>query len=282
MTTAYDWTGRIGDVWADEWRRTDRSFAALTHHLNAAILAAAAPDTRTILDIGCGAGETALAIAQARPDAQVTGVDLSPNLVALAKTRAALSPNAQFICADATVAAADHAPVDLYASRHGVMFFHDPIAAFTAFWAAAAPGAAFVFSSFAERTANPWATETIGGTVSDPGAPTPGPFAFADPAHVASILAASGWYAEEPRRVAFAYRAGAGVDPVADAVDYFRRIGPAASLIRDASPDDRACHVARLTQVCENHRDGAVVDFPAAAWIWTARKPAAAQGDPRS
>ena len=274
MTTGFDWTGRIGDVWAEEWRRTDRSFANLTPHLNAAILAAAVPQTAKVIDIGCGAGATTLATAQALPNATVTGIDLSPNLIETARQRAADQGNAQFECADITVAATHHAPVDLYVSRHGVMFFADPVAAFATLAAAAAPNATVVFSCFAERAANRWATETIAATGGDADAPAttaPGPFAFADPSHVAAILANAGWHPAPPSRIDFAYRAGGGPDPVTDAVDYFRRIGPAASAIRNAAPAERARHIARLTQVCDRHRVGDTVEFPAVAWIWTAR-----------
>ena len=281
MTTGFDWTGRIGDVWAEEWRRTDRSFAILTQHLNAAILAAASPQTAKVIDIGCGAGATTLATAQALPNATVTGIDLSPTLIETARQRAADQTNTQFECADVTAVATDHAQVDLYASRHGVMFFADPVAAFAALARAASPGAALVFSCFAERAANAWAVETIAATGGDTAAPesaAPGPFAFSDSAHVAAILDAAGWQTSQPQRIDFAYRAGQGADPVADAVDYFRRIGPAASRIRDATSEDRALHIARLTEVCDRHRIGDAVEFPAVAWIWTARTPGTAQG----
>ena len=285
MTTAYDWTGKIGDVWAEEWRRTDRSFTNLTPHLDAAILAATTPQTRKIIDIGCGAGATTLATAQALPNATVTGIDLSPTLIEIARHRAETQTNARFECADITVAAPNHGPTDLYVSRHGVMFFADPTAPFATLAAAAAPDASLVFSCFAERAANAWATETVTATGGDPNAPAstaPGPFAFADPTYVAEILATAGWNAAPPQRLNFAYRAGEGAycaagpaaDPVADAVDYFRRIGPAASAIRDAAPEERERHIARLTDICARHSDGDTVEFPAVAWIWTARKSA--------
>jgi SAM-dependent methyltransferase len=275
MTTAYDWTGRIGDVWAAEWRRTDRSFTNLTPYLNAAILAAATSRTRKIIDIGCGAGATTLATAQALPNATVTGIDLSPTLIEIARHLAETQTSASFECVDITVAAPNHAPTDLYVSRHGVMFFADPVMAFATLAKAAAPDAKLVFSCFAERAANRWATETItatGGNVDAPATTAPGPFAFADSTYVATILESAGWEAAPPQRIDFAYRAGEGTDSVADAVDYFRRIGPAASAIRDAAPEERDRHIARLTQVCERHGNGDMVEFPAAAWIWTARK----------
>ena len=278
MTNSTDWTGRIGDVWAAEWRRTDRSFGGLAPSLDAAIVAAATiSHPRTIVDIGCGAGATSLATARAVPDAQIVGIDLSATLIATAERRALdqAQANVRFVRDDVVRAAIRHAPVDLYVSRHGVMFFADPVAAFTELAGAARSGATIVFSCFADRAANRWATETIAAVGGSPDAPqpeAPGPFAFADPVRVGAILARSGWQAGPPTRADFAYRAGEGADAVADAVDYLSRIGPAASAIRDAPLEERARHIARLTQVCDRNGNGETVEFPAAAWIWTARK----------
>ncbi len=282
MTSDRDWTGRVGDIWATEWRRTDRSFEGLAPVLNAAILAAAGPQTRTIVDIGCGAGATSLASAQALPDGQVIGIDLSPKLIAVANHRAGHLTNVAFHCADVASAVVMHAPVDLYVSRHGVMFFADPVAAFAQLAEAAAPGAALVFSCFAERAANRWAVETVAGA-DDASGPTgamtaPGPFAFADPAYVVEILKQAGWRATTPQRVEFAYRAGGGADPVADAVDYLSRIGPAASRIRDTHGAEREQALARLTSACVYRLAGDAVEFPAAAWIWTAHAARDSQG----
>lgn len=274
---ASDWIGPVGDVWAAEWQRTDRSFAGLTPHLNAAILAAATPDIRTILDIGCGAGVTAIAAADALPSAKITGIDLSPSLIAIARERAADRTNLDFVTADVVAAAAKHRP-DLYISRHGVMFFDDPLSAFTQLRAAAAPGARIVFSCFADRAANLWAVESavaVGADGSASQATAPGPFAFSDQARVAAILTGAGWLTATAQRIDFPYVAGEGADPVADAVDFFTRIGPAAAVLRAASPEDRGSRIANLVAVCERYRNGDVVEFPASAWIWTAHAPAA-------
>lgn len=292
MTEAHDWTHRVGDIWASEWVRTDRSFASLSVQLNAAITAASGPNPQTVVDIGCGAGGTSLAIHHAFPDAHIVGIDLSHRLVDVAGARASIVDRPDrltFVCADVAAAVSDCAPVDLFMSRHGVMFFSDPIAAFRALADAAAPAASLVFSCFADRAQNCWATETVaaaGGETPSSASPAPsgpmppesiapGPFAFADAARVDAILVAAGWQTAPPRHVPFAYRAGEGDDPVADAVDYFSRIGPAASLIRDAPIEQRSDRIARLAAVCERYRIGNVVEFPAAAWIWTVRKPSA-------
>ena len=282
MTSDRDWTGRVGDIWATEWRRTDRSFEGLAPVLNAAILAAAGPQTRKIVDIGWGAGATSLASAQALPDRQVIGIDLSPKLIAVANHRAGHLTNVAFHCADVAAGVETHAPIDLYVSRHGVMFFADPVAAFAQLAEAAAPGAALVFSCFAERAANRWAVEIIAGAddASGPtgGANAPGPFAFAQTDYVAALLAQAGWRATTPQRVDFGYRAGGGADPVADAVDYLSRIGPAASRIRDTHGAEREQALARLTSACVDRLAGDAVEFPAAAWIWTAHRPRDSQG----
>ena len=101
MTNAAEWTGPVGDVWSREWRRTDRSFAELDPVLDAAI-AAAAPDSGRALDIGCGAGRTSLALVASRPSLSVTGLDLSPALIAIARERAGDDRQLDFQVADAS------------------------------------------------------------------------------------------------------------------------------------------------------------------------------------
>jgi len=49
-----------------------------------------APHGGTVLDLGCGSGAIALAVASERPDLEVTAVDISHDALALAKENAAL------------------------------------------------------------------------------------------------------------------------------------------------------------------------------------------------
>ena len=274
MIAGTDWTGFVGDVWAGEWRRTDRSFGNLTHQLETAILAAAPMGPFRALDIGCGAGATSLALATARPDAEVVGVDLSQALVEIAHNRLAGLPNCRVEQGDVLTAAAAIRP-DLLISRHGVMFFADPVGAFASLRAAAAPGATLVFSCFGSRKDNRFAT--LVDELAPPApvaADEPGPFAFADPERVADILTRAGWGSDAPQRVPFAYRAGGGDDPVADAVSFLSRIGPAAAALRDA-PDPNALRLA-LAGALAHYRVGDAVDLPALGWIWRAQAEEAA------
>ncbi|MES2337423.1 MAG: class I SAM-dependent methyltransferase [Pseudomonadota bacterium] len=285
MTRRADWTGAVGDVWSAEWRRTDRSFADLSRHLDAAILDAVPAAPFTALDIGCGAGGTSLSLAAARPDARIVGIDLSAGLVEVARARATRTENSPLAAAptapvgqvafhvgDASVAAPGLGPFDLLYSRHGVMFFDDPVPAFTALRGSARSGAGLVFSCFAHWADNDFARAIAAAIEAPPPiAGAPGPFAFADTAHVAAILAAAGWRDAQPRGVPFAYRAGEGDDAQADALSFFRRIGPAAAILRTAAPADRAGLLARIAAVIADHHVGNAIDFPALAWIWSAR-----------
>lgn len=267
MTNASDWQGTVGRSWASEWRRTDVSFSDLTPKLLAAI---AREPGAAVADIGCGAGELSIAIAEARPQAQVTGVDISADLVDAARSRA-IQPNLTFELADASQWQPASRP-DLYVSRHGVMFFSDPQAAFAHLAAQAMPGARMVFSCFRKAAENDWAA-AIAALLpkgdSPPASPTaPGPFAFALPEHVRRCMA--GWRAVEFAPVDFRYIAGTGPDAVGEAMALFRRIGPAAAALRTLPEAERAAVEMRLAELVEaHHRDG-VVAFNAAAWLVSA------------
>lgn len=268
MTSAMDWQGTVGRSWAQEWQRTDISFGELTPHLLAAI---AAEPGRQLVDLGCGAGELSIAVAKARPEVVVTGVDISADLVATASARAAAS-NVRFVMADASHWQPDGGRPDLYVSRHGVMFFPDPPQAFAHLASVAEPGARMVFSCFRKAAENGWAREIAGLLPpSEPPVPqrfAPGPFAFADPDHVRLCMA--GWTDHVFAPVDFAYVAGAGADPVGEAMALFRRIGPAASALRTLPEPQRSEVEERLLALVEAHLEGGRVTFPAAAWVVSA------------
>lgn len=269
MTNELDWQGGVGRNWATEWRRTDTSFSALTPHLLAAVRVE--PATR-IVDIGCGAGEVAIAIARERGDASVVGADISPDLIAVAQHRGSGIANLSFKLADASHwSDADGAP-DLYVSRHAVMFFADPPSAFAHLAASAAPRARMVFTCFRALDQNEWAT-AIAGLLPPPDSTpslafTPGPFAFADPDHVRHCMA--GWRDLTFRPVDFSYVAGSGDDPVSETMALFHRIGPSAFALRTLPQVERAAFERRLLELVEAHRDGGCVTFRAAAWLVSA------------
>ncbi len=96
-------------------------------------LQAVAPNPgESILDIGCGGGETALDLARAvAPDGKVVGIDLSAAVLAFAKRAANGCERVRFVHADAQAFPFEPAAFDAAFSRFGVMFFTDPTAAFS-------------------------------------------------------------------------------------------------------------------------------------------------------
>jgi len=276
MTEAYDWRGRVGDAWAEEWRRTDRTLAPVNEALVAAAAAAAGPRAR-ILDVGCGAGATSLALAAALADAEIVGIDLSETLVAAARERAGKLGSVRFEVADASRWTPERAGFDLIVSRHGVMFFEEPVAAFAHLRALAGAGARLVFSCFRSRADNRWVTalrpifERFAPAALAAPDPPAGPFALADPARIEAILTGAGFARPDIRPLDFDFVAGAGADPVADAVGYFRRIGPFAALLRELDPRAGGAAIEALAEVAARHRAGDQILFRAAAWIVTAK-----------
>lgn len=272
MTGKSEWQDRVGKAWAQSWQLTDRSLAGLTEQLLHVI--AALPGSR-IVDIGCGAGELSLALSRQRPDARVTGVDVSPDLVAAASERAGPNAAAEFILADAASWQPESFAPDLLVSRHGVMFFADPVTAFSHLRAVSASDARLAFSCFRSREENAWMS---GLAALLPGVPAPadplapGPFAFADPERISDILTRAGWSGLRIEPCDFAYVAGTGDDAAAQAADFFSRIGPLASVIRDLHDEAREVLEARLGQWIGRNQRGGLVAFAAAAWIVTARR----------
>jgi SAM-dependent methyltransferase len=274
MTRGHEWSGGVGSVWAEQWQRTDRTFAAMAPQLDAAIDRLAPPPGGRVADIGCGAGATSLSLARRHPDLDILGIDIAPQLVAVAEERGADLPNLTFSVGDAAGISAT-AAYDMLISRHGVMFFDDPVTAFTGLHAMAKPDAPIVFSCMRSMIHNRWAydlIEAVTGRAPEPPADyVPGPFAFADHDFAVDLLARTGWKDATASIADYGYHAGAGDDPVEDALRTFTLIGPAASLVKQATDAERPAMLDRIRAVLEHYRDGANVSLPASAWIWTAR-----------
>ena len=273
MTCSIDWAAQSGDTWTRRWRETDRGLAELGSRLDAALLESAPRGPFRALDIGCGPGTTSGQLARARPDATIVACDISPSLTRLATERLGAFDHVQAVLGDAEEVAGREAPFDLIFSRHGVMFFDDPVRAFRTFRAAAAPGARLVFSCFQNWEMNAWASELSAAAAGHPLPPPgrePSGFAFADPEYVQMILHSAGWSHADAQSAPFRYVAGEGEAAVEVALDYLAEIGPAARTILELPEQERSAALVRMRHVIENHWDGSKVEFPAAAWIWRA------------
>lgn len=266
------WNGPAGEAWVEAQRILDQMFAPLATHLLEAIPPG---DDLHVLDVGCGTGAVALAIAgQLGPQGHVTGVDISAPMIALARERAQRAGLAvDFIVADAQQHAFAPGSLGRIVSRFGVMFFDDPVQAFGQLQRAAKRGGELqalawrrpdenAFMTTAERAAAPW----LQLPPRSPGAP--GQFAFADQARVEQILSDGGWEDIEVLPLDVACR----IDR-ADLATYVALLGPVGSALR--APDlDGATRTQVLEAVMAAFApfiEGDAVTFTAACWEVRAR-----------
>ncbi len=269
------WNGTTGERWMRYQHALDRTLGPLGE---VALQAAHIVPGARVLDVGCGCGDTVLALAdRVGPHGWVTGVDVSEPMLARAReriaTRAPGSAVIELQLGDAAGAALPY-DLDLIFSRFGVMFFADPKAAFLHLAQFARPGADLAFVCWQRFENNPWAHVPVQAMKpflsADPPSPpgAPGPFAFADADHLRAIL--------EPRF------ADVNIEPhearlvwtppsIEEAIDFFTNIGPSARPLREATPEARTRALAALADALRPHLtpDGLVLGT--AVWIVTAR-----------
>jgi SAM-dependent methyltransferase len=267
------WNGIAGDRWASMWQLLDRVETAITRAVLA--LAAARPGER-VLDVGCGAASTTLALREQVGDGgAVLGVDISGPMLEVARTRARdAGARITFVEADAATyaLAPEH---DLVFSRFGVMFFAAPEAAFANLRRGLAPGGRLAFCCWCAPSDNAWITAPLAAArdllpadFALPPVGTPGPFAFADPDRLRSLLEASGW-----RDISIArhdHHMWLGATPE-DAARGSLLIGPIARSVATLSDETRIAILERLAPALAAFATPTGISIPAASWLVTAR-----------
>ena len=98
----------------------------------AAMDALAPTDGQTVLDVGCGAGETILQLTdRVGETGRIIGVDVAPRVLEVARYRTAHLPHVTLLHGDAGSLALLDESLDGIYSRFGIMFFADPVKAFS-------------------------------------------------------------------------------------------------------------------------------------------------------
>ncbi|WKX71422.1 class I SAM-dependent methyltransferase [Streptomyces sp. XD-27] len=266
------WNGYEGEHWAAH----DDRYDAVNSGFNDVLLDAAALGERDrVLDIGCGNGQLTRLAARRAPLGQALGVDLSAPMLATARARAAEEgvPNVAFAQDDVQVRAFPDGGFDAAVSRFGVMFFADPVAAFTNVARALRPGGRLAFLCLTALDGTDLGTvlDAMSAHVPRPTGPDgTGPTSFADPARVRTVLAAAGFADVRCTRVEADQIWGRDV---ADAAAFLGDWGPVAHHLRQAGPDAAARARQALADALRPYAHPDAVRTRGTAWLVTAGRP---------
>lgn len=269
------WNASAGETWAAMQDQLDRQIGPLGERAMAAL----APEVgERAIDIGCGCGQTTMALAaRVGPRGSVLGVDISHPMLEVARRRVAAAGLAQVTLseADAQTHAFAAGAFDAVFSRFGVMFFSDPAAAFANIRKALRPGGRLGFVCWRPFADNPWMMVPLTAALqhlppipppTDPFAP--GPFALADADRLRGFLSSAG-FADiriEP------FDAMIGAPDLDQAVEVALKVGPLGALLRD-QPDKADLVVGAIRQALAAYIAAEGVRLPSATWIVRARAP---------
>jgi ubiquinone/menaquinone biosynthesis C-methylase UbiE len=268
------WNGPGGQHWADRQQTQDIVLAPVADIL---IDCAKAKAGERVVDVGCGAGATTIALAQkVGPTGRVLGVDISAPMLARARQIAQAGMPIEFVLADATVYPFEPASFDLLASRFGVMFFAQPALSFANSRRALRPSGRLAFACWQEPRDNPFFMAPLQAVykhvpkLPQLGPEDPGPFSFASEARVNRILSEAGFagVAMEPYDLSLDIAVGRGIDA---AVEASLEIGPAARALQEQPPDVRAAATNSIREALAPFVRGQTVPLGASIWIVTAR-----------
>jgi SAM-dependent methyltransferase len=266
------WNGDAGKSWAKNQAVLDSVIGPLGE---IAINESGINATDQVLDIGCGCGDTSLALAGLSAD--VTGIDISEPMLDIARRRAATTDQQiNFLHADALTHSFDM-DYSLLFSRFGVMFFADPVAGFRNLATAMSESGRLCFICWRPAIENAWISVPMAAALAhmpsmqqtDPRAP--GPFAFADKDYVAGILDSAGYSEIEVDPVDQALTIGDSRD-VDQAIEFYEHVGPLARLFADLDESTRAKALDAVRETVDPYLSDDGLTLGSACWLVKARR----------
>lgn len=264
------WSGAGGRGWAASQELLDRVLQPFEDLLLDAVPAEAS----RVLDVGCGTGATTVAIARrSGASGACVGVDVAEVMIAAARARAERERvPVEWVVGDAQTYPFEPESFDAVASRFGVMFFRDAVAAFANLRRAARRGAALrcvvwrsaeenSFMTAAERAALPLLPDLPARRPDEPGQ-----FGLADRDRTGRILGESGWSAVDARPIDVPC-----VMPASALAQYLTTVGPVGRALERADDALRARVLAAVGPAFDPWVQGSELHFTAACWMIGAR-----------
>ena len=271
------WNGDHGAAWARHAEIVDVMFAEIT---DAVLEAAAIRVGDRVLDLGCGNGGTTLPVTEkVTPIGSVTAIDVSAPMLERAQARADAAGlvNITFVLGDASVYPFAENAFDALVSRLGAMFFDDPEETFRRLVPALDPGGRIALGVWRGPRENLWAMGPVAAAREfldmppRPGPEDPGPFSFADPDRVRSVLGGAGLTDIALAPLDFQIPLGRTLE---EALNFVMEMGPLSAPLATVAGDNRKKAIAAITKVLqENQGDDGIVRLAGACWIITARTP---------
>ncbi|MGH6980819.1 MAG: class I SAM-dependent methyltransferase [Stellaceae bacterium] len=264
------WNGAGGARWTKESGSTEKMLSRVAALLYERVKIKAG---ETVLDVGCGLGPTTIELAkQVGPSGRAVGLDVSADMIALARQRAAGVANIEFIAGDAASHKFPAPFAYVLFSRFGVMFFGDPAAAFANLRKAVKPNGRLAFVCWRRMSENQWMLKPLLAAYEHLPKPPPlepnepGPFAFADKERVAGILTGAGFANPRftPVDLDFEIGGGNGLDA---AVQQSMTIGATSRVLQDQPADVRAKVAASIRAALAPYVKDQSIALPGAIWI---------------
>jgi SAM-dependent methyltransferase len=219
-----------------------------------------------VLDVGCGAGQSVLQLAdRVGPGGRVTGVDIAPPLLEVARRRAAGRSQVDFIECDALRLALPERSIDCVFSRFGVMAFPDPVAAFANFRRMMKPSGRLAFVCWRSLHENELDLLPLQAAGLEEWL-DPTPFSFADSGYIRTTLQTAGF-----RRLTIqAHDEMVSSGDLDDMIVVLLSVGPLGKIIRE-NPNMRAGAESQVRAALAERGNQAAVALNAAIWVVTAR-----------
>ncbi len=223
----------------------------------------------SVLDIGCGGGETSFRASQlVGNNGHVLGADISETLLNLAQSKFSKIDNLEFSLCDAKNHEFQSNYFDKIISRFGVMFFDDPVAAFNNIRLALKVNGSLNFVCWTEMMQNEFIIEGADIITEHtqinlpPVTKEPGPFALSDTSYIEEILTVSGFKNIKIDKVVTTISTR---DSIEKAAHILLNIGPRAKMLSGANLSDETLLQIKneIQDLCAKRQTGNEISYEA-------------------